>query len=62
MKIEDRSPEEVSQERCARGDAWELVRKIKNLKNEDKAAFCSPSEEWILPAVFTLNPRKECLW
>ena len=45
------------QERCARGDAWELARKIHKLTKEDKAAFYSPSEEWILPAASTMNPE-----
>ena len=26
-------------------------------KKEDKATFCSPSEEWILPAASTINPE-----
>ena len=45
------------QERCARGDAWELARKIHQLTKEDKATFNSPSEEWILPAASTMNPE-----
>ena len=57
VKFEDRSQEETArQERCARGDAWELARKIYKLKKEDKATFYSPSEEWVLPAASTLNP------
>ena len=35
LKIEDRSPgESARQERCARGDAWELARKISKLKKK----------------------------
>ena len=64
MKFEDRSPEEIArQERCARGDACELARKIFKLKKGDKATFYSPSEEWILPAASTMHPEeKESLW
>ena len=51
MKFEDRSPgKTVRQERCARGDAWDLANKIHKLKKEDKATFYSFSEEWIMPA------------
>ena len=43
MKFEDRSPEGTArQERCARGDVWELARKIYKLNKEDKATFYSP--------------------
>ena len=59
MKFEDRS---ARQERCARGDAWELAKNICKPKKEDKATFYSPSEEWILPAASTITPRKESLW
>ena len=59
MKIEDRSPEEIArQERCARGDAWELARKIFKLKKEDKATFYSLSEEWVVLAASTINPEE----
>ena len=34
------------QERCARGDAWELARKNFNFQKEDRGTFYSPSEEW----------------
>ena len=57
MKFEDRSPEETArQERCARGDAWELARKSYKVKKEDKTTFHPPFEEWILPAASTVNP------
>ena len=50
MKFEDRSPEDTArQERCARGDAWELARNIRNLKKEDTSAFYSH------PAASTTN-------
>ena len=59
LKFEDRSPGEIArQERCARGDAWELARKIYKLKQEDKASFYSPSEEWILPTASTINSEE----
>ena len=55
MKFEDRSPEEIArQERCARGDVWELARNFCKLKKEDKATFYSP----ILPAASTINPEE----
>ena len=59
MKLEDRSPRETARpERCARGDAWELAKKILKLKKEGKATFYLPSEEWILPAASTINPEE----
>ena len=59
VKFEDRSPGEIArQERCARGDAWELARKIYKLKQEDKASFYSPSEVWILLAASTINSEE----
>ena len=64
VKFEDRSQEEIErQERCARGDAWRLAKKIFKLKEKDKATFFSPTDEWILPAASTINPdeRKSLL-
>ena len=59
MKFEDRSPEETArQERCARGDASELAKKIYKLKKEGKATFYSPSDLWILPAASTIYPEE----
>ena len=59
MKFEDGSPEKTArQERCARGDAWKPAEKIYKLKKEDKAAFYSPDEEWILPAESTIKPEE----
>ena len=59
INFEDRSPGETArQECCARGDAWELAKKIHKLKKEDKATFYSPSEEWILPAASTIHPEE----
>ena len=40
-------------ERCARGDMWRLAKNILKLKEKDKAAFYSPTNEWSLPAPST---------
>ena len=57
MKFEDRSRGETArQERCACGDAWELARKFKKLKEKDKTTFYS--EEWVLPAASTIKPEE----
>ena len=54
MKFEDRSHEESErQQRCARSKAWNLAQNIFKLKEEDKATFHSPAEEWVLPAAST---------
>ena len=56
MKFEDRSQEETErQERCARGDAWKLAKKIYKLKEKDKATFHSPSDEGVLPAASAIK-------
>ena len=58
-KFEDRSQEETErQERCARGDAWRLAKNIYKLKEKEKATFCSPTNEWILPAASTIKPEE----
>ena len=50
-KFEDRSQEETEwQERCAREAAWRLAKSILKLKEKNKAAFFSPSENRCLPA------------
>ena len=60
MKFEDRSQEETArQERCARGDAWRLAKKIYKLKENYKATFFSPTNEWILPAASTVKPEEK---
>ena len=52
MKFEDRSQEETErQERCAR--------RYRQVKESEKAAFFSPSDEWILPAASTINPEEK---
>ena len=59
MKFDDRPPGETArQERCDRGDAWELARKIYKLKKRDKAASYSPVEEWIKAAASTTKPEE----
>ena len=51
MKFENRSHEETErQQRCARSKAWNLAKNTCKLKENDKAAFHSPAEEWVLPA------------
>ena len=51
MKFEDRSHEETErQQRCARSKAWNLAKNTYKLKENDRAAFHSPAEEWVLPA------------
>ena len=50
-KFEDRSQEETEwHERCAREAAWRLVKSVLKLKEHQRAAFFSPSENWCLPA------------
>ena len=59
MKFEDRSQEETErQRRCARGKAWNLAKNMYKLKEKDKATFCSPSEEWVMPAASTKEPEE----
>ena len=56
MKFEDWSHEETDrQQRCARSEAWNLAYK---LKEQDKATFYSPSEEWVPPAASTKEPEE----
>ena len=53
--FEDRSQEETEwQEQCAREVAWRLAKSILKLKEKDKAALFSPSENWCLlaPSIF----------
>ena len=59
MKFENRSQEETDrQERCARGDAWRLAKKILKLKEKDKTTFFSPSVVWCLPAPSVIKPKE----
>ena len=58
-KFEDRSQKETEwQERCAREAAWKLAQIILKLKEKDKTAFFSPSENTCLPAPSTLEPEE----
>ena len=57
--FEVRSQEETEwQERCAREAAWRLAKKYQKLKEKNKAAFFSPSENWCLPAPSNLKPEE----
>ena len=58
-KFEDRSQEETEwQERCARETAWRLAKIILKLKEKNKVAFFSPSENRCLPAPSNLKPEE----
>ena len=57
-KFEDRSLEETEwQEQGARGAAWKLAKSVLKLKEHQRAAFFSPSENRCLPAS-TLKPEE----
>ena len=57
VKFEDMSHEETErQQRCARSKAWNLAKNLYKLNEKDKAAFCFPAEEWVLPAASTKEP------
>ena len=59
QKFEVRSQEEtLQQERCARREAWDLVKNVHKLNDKDKATFCSPSEVLSLPAPFSKKPEE----
>ena len=59
-KFEDRSQEETEwQERCAREAAWRLAKSILKLKEHERAAFFSPSENWCLPASNLKSEERE---
>ena len=50
-KFEDRSQEETEwQEQGAREAAWKLATRVLKIKEKNKGAFFSPSENWCLPA------------
>ena len=50
-KFEDRSREETEwQEQGGREAAWKLAKSVLNLKEQERATFFSPSENWCLPA------------
>ena len=57
-KFEDRSQEETEwQEQGAREAAWKLAKNVFKLKEQQRAAFFSPSENRCLPAS-TLKPEE----
>ena len=57
-KFEDRSQEETEwQEQGAREAAWKLAKRVLKLKEQERAAFFSPSENRCLPAP-TLKPEE----
>ena len=59
MKFEDPSHEETErQQRCAQSKAWNLAKNIYKLKENDKATLCSPSEESVLLAASTKEPKE----
>ena len=58
-KFEDRSQEETEwQEQGAREAAWKLAKSVLKLKEHQRAAFFSPSENRCLPAPSTLKPEE----
>ena len=58
-KFEDRAQEETEwQERCAREAAWRLAKSVLKLKEKNKTAFFSPSENCFLPVSSTLKPEE----
>ena len=62
MKFEDPSHEETErQQRCARSKAWNLAKNIYKLKENDKATFYSPTEEWYCRLRQQKSRRKERL-
>ena len=58
-KFEHRSQEETEwQEQGAREAVWRLAKSILKLKEKNKTAFFSPSENWCLPAPSSLKPEE----
>ena len=56
---EDRPQEETErQERYAREAAWKMARCILTLKEKNKTAFFSPSENWSLSAPSKIKPEE----
>ena len=57
--FEDWSQEETEwQEQGACEAAWKLAKSVLHVKEKNKAAFFSPSENWCLPAPSTLKPEE----
>ena len=58
-KFGDRSQEETEwQERCACEAAWKLAKNILKIKEHQRAAFFSLSENWCLSAPSTITPEE----
>ena len=58
-KFEDRSQEETEwQEQGAREAAGKLAKNVLKLKEQERATFFSPSENWCLPAPSNLKPEE----
>ena len=58
-KFEDRSQQETEwQEQGAREAAWRLAKSVLKLKEKNKAAFLSPSENRCLPAPSNFKPEE----
>ena len=58
-KLQDRSQEETEwQEQGAPEAAWKLAKSVFKLKEHQRAAFFSPSENRCLPAPSTLKPEE----
>ena len=58
-QIKDQSQEETEwQEQGAREAAWNLAKNVLNSKEQERTTFFSPSENWCLPAPFTLKPEE----
>ena len=61
-KFEDRSQEETEcQEQGAREAAWKLAKRVLKLKEHERAAFFSPSENRCLPASNLEPEERECV-
>ena len=56
VNFEDQSHEETGrQQRCARSKAWNFAKNIFKLRENDKATFYLPVEEWVLPAASSMK-------
>ena len=56
---EDQSQEETErQQRCARSKAWNLAKNIYKLKANDKAAYSSLADNWVLPSASAREPEE----
>ena len=61
-KFEDRSQEEIERQgQGAREAARKLAKNVLNLKEQDRATFFSPPENWCLPASNLKLEERECV-